>query len=95
MISANEAASAAWNRLSFVQVDPAGEDAVRPNLWAVSASGDWAADCETGRGFADETVRYMRGTGDLPMLGRIVAGMTGERTGIEAGFFAGIAEAVL
>jgi hypothetical protein len=95
MMTVNEAASAAWMRLPFVLAESVGEDAVRPNFWAVLASGDWAADCQTGRAFAVQAVNYMQATSDVPMLGRIAAAMPEEQTGLEVGFFIEIGQALL
>lgn len=62
-----------------------------PNLWNVQATGDWSADCATGREYGEALVAQMRERGDPSPLARIVAAMPSAQTGIEVGFLTAVA----
>lgn len=66
------------------------------SLWAVQASGDWAADNTTGRGYADALIRYMGATGDAGILGLVARAIseTGRQDGVQAGFWTGLGQDV-
>lgn len=57
-----------------------------PHLWAVQATGDYAADCATGRTYADALVDHMASTGNPTPFAHIVAAMPKSQSGIEVGF---------
>lgn len=56
------------------------------NFWDVSPSGDYAADCETGRMYAEDCLAYMRVNASPILLKSIVMAMPREFSGIEIGF---------
>lgn len=99
MMDHTEAANADWMTLPFVKmIDvPGYDDAVAFDFWAPLRRGDYAFDCETGRCYAEDLAAYIRATRDMPILDRIARAMpTGEaRSGVEIGFFAGLAAALL
>lgn len=62
-----------------------------PHLWTVQATGDYSADCATGRGYADALVEHMASTGNPTPFAHIVAAMPRDQTGIEVGFLTEVA----
>lgn len=56
-------------------------------LWAPTVTGDYAADCDTGRRYGRELIRYVEMIGYPGMLVHIIAAMGGRpQTGVEVGF---------
>ncbi len=79
---------------SFSKISAANNVAV---LWSPDTSGDYAANCEKGRKYADEVVAAMRDNDNPALLGSIVRsfGKDESRHGIEVGFLHRIAEYTL
>ena len=77
------------DRLSFA-------DASKRDLWALEASGDYAADCETGEEAGRELADYMRSEGAPMVLGHVLRAMVarGQFSGVEVGFAHSIASAI-
>lgn len=74
-----------------------GDDGALKSCWRPEISGDYAQDVATGRRYAWETVTVMR-ENDVPfILHNIAEAMPrgDERTGVEIGFWQGIAEALV
>jgi len=70
---------------------------VAGDFWPITPSGDYEADCLTGRQHALDTIDKIRhGTGRLNYFGRSMSDMArktgGDFSGIEIGFFQQIAE---
>ncbi len=68
----------------------------RRDFWAVKATGDYEADCATGRGFAEAAIGYIRETGSVGLLGAISTCQAREveKSGITVGFWSAIGAAV-
>lgn len=79
-----------FTALPFVQA----RDGKATCLWSVRSSDDYAADCETGRGYADVLIGYVRSAADPAIMPLIAGAIGGRRTGIEAGFWTRLAEGV-
>lgn len=79
---------------SFSKVNEAGR---LQTLWCPDTSGDYEANCERGRKYADEVVTEMRDAGNTGLLGWIVRGFGQDesRRGVEVGFCQRIAEYAL
>lgn len=79
---------------SFSKVNEAG---IVASLWSPDTSGDYEANCERGRKYADEVVAAMRQGNNPALLGWIVRGFGQDesRRGIEVGFCHRIAEHAL
>ena len=96
MIEFNEAVHSKWAALPFVMVSEApGAEAARVNFWSVEASGNYAADCGTGRGYAAAMIAHLRETGDGPLLARVLGAMPHGDSGVEIGFAAGLAAGLM
>lgn len=77
------------NALPFIA---ANADGTR-SFWSVTPSGDYAADCATGRDFAGQALAHIAAAGFPPLLGHIVKAMrSSDWTGIETGFCQALAE---
>lgn len=78
--------------LPFVQDTP-GSARV---FWKVQPTGDYAKDCETGRGYARATRDYLLDGGAPSVLGQIASAMPPRPwSGVETGYFQGIASAAM
>lgn len=72
--------------LPFVNVDQ--ETGKVANYWNVTASGDYGADCETGRAYAYDLIDHIADTQFPGILNRVTDAMPrgDARGGIEVGF---------
>ena len=96
MIEYHEAAFADWAGLPFVKAARVSEsDEVQVNFWSVPTSGDYGTDCATGRRYAAELVTRIRETGNTLLLSRVRSAMPQDFTGVEIGFEAGLASALM
>lgn len=77
--------------LSFAEIDA--EDGKIINYWSVNPTGNYAADCETGRFYAYELIDYIAATGYPAALGYVASAMpqADRRTGLETAFWSAIA----
>lgn len=84
-----DAAQTSWEALPFVSV----ENGQATSLWAVERTGDYSADCATGRAHASALTAYIAEAGDpsfLPLVARDIV-RAGQWTGVEISFFHGMA----
>ena len=79
--------------LPFVVCEP-GHPA---RLWVVEPSGDWTTDCTTGRTHAAALIAFMAVDGNTQQLGHVIRaiGQAGQWTGVEVGFYQGLADAAV
>lgn len=84
--------------LPFVRNATKAEVKARPKFprifWSVQPTGDYVADCETGKQYAIQALDYMTDKHFTPLLGWAVDDMIHlgrERSGIEVGFLSEIA----
>jgi len=63
------------------------------SLWSIVESGDWSADNQLGRAYADACLDYMRQSEFPGLLAHVLTEMIGSRRlgGVEIGFLHGIA----
>lgn len=73
---------------------PAPAPTSRAPLWPLVASGNYTADCDSGRAFADDLVTRMEREGMPNLLGATVKAINagGHWGGLEVGFFQRFAE---
>lgn len=79
-----------WETLPFVD----SIEGQATSLWTVQRTGDFEADCATGRAHAMALSDYIARAGDpafLPLVARDIM-RAGQWTGVEIGFFQGIAQ---
>ena len=70
--------------LSFISISDTEKD-----FWTPAATGNWAADNQTGRAAADELLAEMAGSGVPIALSSVAQAIVakGAWTGVEVGFF--------
>ena len=76
---------------SFSKVDDNGKIL---SMWDPEVGGNYAADCEKGRGYADEIVQHMRNTGGPVLLCWVIQNFNRDARlrGVEVGFCQRLAE---
>ena len=76
--------------LPFVEAQANGQPS---NLWAVTPSGAWSADNDTGVAYAEALMDHMARNGQPMLLGYVIKAIAeaGVWTGIECGFCHSIA----
>lgn len=70
----------------------------RLSLWEVASSGEYSADCATGRRHFSQLHRLMRDTDNPLLLARVLAEQATKKEtwgGVEVGFHAAMAERLL
>lgn len=67
------------------------------DLWNIEPSEDYADDCATGRSAAEELLAYVQGAKFPGIFGHVAAAIAlkGKRSGVEVGFWHGIASAAM
>lgn len=80
--------------LSFMKDVPDGKRKTRRVFWSVESTGEYAADNELGRSYADELLACIRKDGHSFLLNSVLKHMVeaGRFGGIEVGFIARIGE---
>jgi hypothetical protein len=67
------------------------------DYWSVNNTGDWAADCTTGREYASQLVIKMKTDNNPLLLSQVIYAMSAKKkiNGIEAGFLTAIGVATM